>query len=223
MIKVSANSIEDCILKASKELKCSCVDLDYEIISYPSKGFLGIGKKDAQIVVNLKQKTIVKNKIERISIEQAVENISNEINEMFALLPLKLDKIEVSKYDSNTILIHFKGKDSALLIGEKGYRYKAISYLLFNWINTEYGLNMRLEIESFLLSQEAMMSNCLEPIIEQIKNSNESYTTKPFDGILVYIALKKLREHFPNRCIMVKTNEKNETYIIVNAESQSAK
>lgn len=219
MIKVSANSIEDCLLKASKELKCSCMDLDYEIVSYPSRGFLGIGKKEAQIIVNLKQKPFAKNKVEKISIEQVVENISNEINEMFALLPLKLDKIKVSKYDSNTILIHFKGEDSALLIGEKGYRYKAVSYLLFNWINAEYGLNTRLEIESFLLSQETMMSNYLAPIITHIKNSNESYITKPFDGILVYIALKELREHFPNRCIMVKTNERNETYIMVNAES----
>lgn len=221
MIKISANSIEECLLKASKELKCSCIDLDYEIVSYPSKGFLGFGKKEAQIVVNLKPKQNLKAKVEKVQIEQAIENISNEINEMFALLPLKLDKIEVSKYNANTILIHFKGKDSALLIGEKGYRYKAISYLLFNWINAEYGLNIRLEIESFLLSQETMIANYLAPIISQIKNSKEAYTTKTFDGILVYIALKELREHFPNRYIMIKTNDKNETYIMVHAETQT--
>ncbi|RDU64837.1 Jag N-terminal domain-containing protein [Helicobacter sp. MIT 14-3879] len=216
MIKISASSIEECLLKASSELNCSCIDLEYEIIQKPSKGFLGIGKKEAQIVVNLKSKPS-KNKANKYCFEDALNKISDEINELFSLLPFELDKIEVSKYSQNTILIHFKGKDSALLIGEKGYRYKAISYLLFNWINTQYGLNIRLEIESFLASQETMIANYLAPIIENIKHSKELFITKPLDGILAYIALKELRSHLPDRYIMVKTNENNETYIVIQA------
>lgn len=218
MIKISAPTIEDALLQASKDLNCSCIDLDYEIIQYPSDGIFGIRKKEAKIVVSLKSKpTKEKHTCEqkKYCLDEAINEISKEINELFALMPFKLDDIEISKYDSNTILICFKGEDSALLIGEKGYRYKAISYLLFNWINPKYGLNIRLEIEKFLSNQEDMIQAYLEPIIKEIKDSNKAFTTKPFDGILVYIALKILRTHLPDRYIMVKTNENDETFIVV--------
>ena len=37
--------------------------------------------------------------------------------------------------DDNTLYIEFSGEDAALLIGKEGYRYKALSYILFNWIH----------------------------------------------------------------------------------------
>lgn len=304
MTKFTAPTIELALLEASKELKCSIVDLEYEIIEKPSKGFLGLGKRDAKIVVSQKRKnrhsfaneresaresreresvreskfapksanqspnrganqdTFEQNKREshydfrgesreskRESYEpyresareiggesiresahkpyespkydsndideSIIHKIHKEINELFALLPIKLSKIEVSKFEKNTILIHFKGADAALLIGERGYRYKAISYLLFNWLNAEYGVNIRLEIESFLVSQEAMISHYLAPIIEELKDSDEPFATKTFDGILAYIALKELRAKLHGKNIVLKTNENDESYVLI--------
>ncbi|MDE6886077.1 MAG: Jag N-terminal domain-containing protein [Helicobacteraceae bacterium] len=225
MLKISAPNIEQALLKASVELNCSCVDLEYEVVQYPSNGIFGIGKKEAKIIASLKSnlsKQPTTSQSKKYCFDEILEKISSEINELFSLLPFELDKIEVKKYDSNTILLHFKGKDSALLIGEKGYRYKAISYLLFNWINSKYGLNTRLEIESFLASQENMIANYLEPIITNIKQSNKTFITKPLDGILVYIALKKLRSQFPDRMITIKTNGHNENCIIITQYNESA-
>ena len=219
MIKISASDIEEALLKASKELNCSCVDLEYEVVQEPSNGLFGcIGKKDAIIVASIKEKQkkiLQPSENKKYKIEDAIIEIREEINELFSHLPFKLSEINVEKYDSNTISIHFKGEDSALLIGEKGYRYKAISYLLFNWINPKYGFNIRLEIERFLANQEEMIGTYLEPIIKDIKKTNGTFSTKPFDGVLVYIALKILRENLPNRFIMIKTKEHNETYIVV--------
>lgn len=298
MTKFTAPTIELALLEASKELKCSIVDLEYEIIEKPSKGFLGLGKRDAKIVVSPKRKnrhsfaneresreresvreskfapknanqspnrganydTFEQNKSNydfrgevreskhesyepyRESVreivgesiresahkpyespkydsndidESIIHKIHKEINELFALLPIKLSKIEVSKFEKNTILIHFKGADAALLIGERGYRYKAISYLLFNWLNAEYGVNIRLEIESFLVSQEAMISHYLAPIIEELKDSDEPFATKTFDGILAYIALKELRAKLHGKNIVLKTNENDESYVLI--------
>ena len=218
MIKISASGLDEALLKAAKELNCSCIDLDYEVIQEPRNGLFGcFGKKEAIIIASIKEKSTPKppSETKKQKIEKAIKEIKIEINELFSYLPLKLDEIIVEKYNSNTISIHFKGEDSALLIGEKGYRYKAISYLLFNWINPKYGFNIRLEIEKFLANQEEMVEAYLTPIIEEIKNTNEPFETKPFDGVLAYIALKILRENLPDRFIMVKTNEHNETYVVV--------
>lgn len=218
MIKISASDVEQALLIASKELNCSCIDLDYEVVQQPSNGLFGIGKKNAIIVASIKEKQNKKsqhNEIKKLKIEDVLVEIKQEINDLFSKLPFEINEIEVNKYDSSIISIQFKGTDSALLIGEKGYRYKAISYLLFNWINPKYGFNIRLEIEKFLSNQEEMIEAYLEPIIKEIKQSNNAFTTKPFDGVLAYIALKILRENLPDRFIMIKKNEHNETYIVV--------
>lgn len=233
MLKISAETIEEALLKASKELNTEILNLDYEIIQYPASGIFGLGKKQAQIVASIKTKDKRHEKNEQINaqdskiestnkpdskniLESKLDEIKLEVNALFKNLPFNIDEIEVSIYDTNTILFHFKGQDSALLIGEKGYRYKAISYLLFNWINAKYHLNTRLEIECFLASQENMIDNYLNGIIDQIATSTKAFQTKPLDGILGYIALKKLRARFPDRFSILKTNEYGENYIIIN-------
>lgn len=107
------------------------------------------------------------------------------------------------------------GEDSALLIGKEGYRYKAISYMIFNWINHKYDLMLRLEIAEFLKNQEEMIANYLLPTIETVKTNGKAQT-KPLDGVLAYIALKQLREEFPNKYVSFRLNNNGERYIIIN-------
>lgn len=144
-----------------------------------------------------------------------ISQIKSDLNALFSLLPIKLNPIEVSLRDKNTIFIYFTGKDAALLIGEKGYRYKALSYLLYNWLNTAYNVNIRLEIESFLSNQEAMISAYLAPIIEMLRTSDAPFTTKPFDGILAYIALKELRTKLKGKSIVLQNSGDDEACILI--------
>jgi len=147
--------------------------------------------------------------------EIIIDDIKQKINELFATTCYKLDEIDVCFYNDETIYITFKGEDAALLIGKEGYRYKALSYILFNWIHEKYNLMLRLEVAEFLAAQEEAIYNYLIPVIQTIKD-NGFYKTKPLDGVLVHIALKKLRDEFPNKYVAVKTNVKGDKYILVN-------
>lgn len=147
--------------------------------------------------------------------EQMVAEIKTQVNELFSKLCYEIDEIEVSILDEQTVYIEFNGEDSALLIGKEGYRYKALSYILFNWINEKYGMMLRLEVAQFLTNQEQAVYAYLEPVIQTIKEEGY-YKTKVFDGILVHIALSKLREEFPDKYVAVKTNQRGEKYILVN-------
>ena len=130
------------------------------------------------------------------NIDDVVQEIKEKVNKLFEQTCFKIDSINVSKYDDETIYIEFNGADSALLIGKEGYRYKALSYILFNWIQEKYGLMLRLEVAEFLKNQETSIHNYLEPLIENIHDMGYG-KTKYLDGILVHIALKRLREEFP--------------------------
>ncbi|MWV61770.1 protein jag [Helicobacter saguini] len=147
--------------------------------------------------------------------ESDCKEIQAELKELLKFLPLDLSKVQVRVHDEHTLFILIDGLDAALLIGQKGYRYKSLSYLLFNWINAKYGYSVRLEIAQFLKNQEEMMHAYLQPIIETAKAEGKAQT-KPLDGILTHIALKILREALPNKYIVFRDTPEGEKYITIN-------
>ncbi len=144
-----------------------------------------------------------------------LEEIEAGINALFAQSCFDVSLTEVDYYDEKTVKVKFDGPDAALLIGKEGYRYKALSYMLFNWINPKYNLLLRLEIAEFLENQEDQVRKYLEPIKKGIERYGKGQT-KPLDGVLVQIALKELRVAFPDKYVAIRNNSIGEKYIIVN-------
>ncbi|WP_187894507.1 Jag N-terminal domain-containing protein [Helicobacter pylori] len=255
-IEIKAKTLEEALIQASIALNCPIINLQYEVIQTPSKGFLNIGKKEAIILVGVKEvkeesvketntKEIHQNhqnnieekkqkletetpQEERITPKPPKKNpkeeshngdklheIKQELKDLFSHLPYKINKVEVSLYEPGVLLIDIDGEDSALLIGEKGYRYKALSYLLFNWIHPAYGYSIRLEISTFLQNQEKVMDTQLQSTIMTVHEVGKGQMKAP-DGVLTYIALKKLRKAFPNKYVSIKTNLNDEKYIVIN-------
>jgi spoIIIJ-associated protein len=147
--------------------------------------------------------------------DMILENIKTELVRLFKFSCYKIEITKVEFFDENTVYIEFDGEDSALLIGKDGYRYKALSYMLFNWVNNKYNLMIRLEISSFLKNQEEMIDKYLESVIARVEKEGNA-KTKPLNGILVYIALSKLRDKFPNKYVSVKDGFDDTKFIIIN-------
>jgi spoIIIJ-associated protein len=144
--------------------------------------------------------------------------LSREIEERLSALMqttcFEIDTVEVDVIDG-TAYIFIDGEDAALLIGKEGYRYNALSYLLYNWIHNEYDLFVKLEIAQFLASQQEMIRNYIQPVIEHVHQHGWG-KTRPLDGILVHIALEQLREEFPNKYVAIKRTRQGERYILIN-------
>ncbi|GAA9372218.1 Jag N-terminal domain-containing protein [Helicobacter pylori] len=255
-IEIKAKTLEEALIQASIALNCPIINLQYEVIQTPSKGFLNIGKKEAIILASVKesvkavkeesvkethtkeihqnaeekkqnletetpQEEIITPKPPKKNLKEESHNgdklheIKQELKDLFSHLPYKINKVEVSLYEPGVLLIDIDGEDSALLIGEKGYRYKALSYLLFNWIHPAYGYSIRLEISTFLQNQEKVMEVQLQSTIMTVHEVGKGQMKAP-DGVLTYIALKKLRKAFPNKYVSIKTNLNDEKYIVIN-------
>jgi spoIIIJ-associated protein len=149
------------------------------------------------------------------------DEIEKSITRLMKTSCFDIDTIEVDVFN-NIAHIFVDGEDAALLIGKEGYRYNALSYMLFNWINARYNLYIKLEIAEFIQSQEEMIVNYLKPIIEHIEQNGRG-KTKPLDGILVQIALEQLRARFPNKYVAIKTAKDNRKFIIINNFNSSKK
>jgi len=155
------------------------------------------------------------NKKPKVEVSIAVEEIRKDINSLFTHSCFELDEIKVEVYNEDTVLVEFGGTDSALLIGKEGYRYKSLSYLLYNWINIKYNLNVRLEIAEFLKNQEEMIGKYLVGVIERINNTGRAQT-KILDGVLVKIALEALRAEFPDKYVGIKSGREGGRFIVIN-------
>jgi len=157
---------------------------------------------------------VIEDKNESIVYDELALRIENELKNLFSYSCFEIDVIEVDVRD-NTALIFIDGDDAALLIGKEGYRYNALSYMLFNWLHTKYELFIKLEIAEFLTSQQEMIRSYIKPVIETVEKTGRA-KTRFLDGILVQIALEQLREHFPDKYVAVKTSKDGKKFVIIN-------
>ncbi|MEN8146467.1 MAG: Jag N-terminal domain-containing protein [Campylobacterota bacterium] len=148
-------------------------------------------------------------------VEAIAAEVKTQINTLFSKICFELNEIDVTVYDENTLMLDFNGNDAALLIGKEGYRYKALSYMIFNWINAKYGLQLRLEIAEFLKNQEESITRYLVGVCESIERDGRAQT-KILDGVLVQIALKQLRDQYPDKYVAIRSTRDGAKFIIVN-------
>jgi len=147
---------------------------------------------------------------------EVAEEIKEKIDGLFKNACFEIDEIKVCEHDDKTILVEFTGKDAALLIGKEGYRYKALSYMLYNWINAVYQLQLRLEIAEFLKNQEEMIRKYLEGVYTNIDRDGKAQT-KILDGVLVQIALRELRAAYPDKYVAIRSTRDGAKFIIINS------
>ncbi|WP_292658744.1 Jag N-terminal domain-containing protein [Nitratifractor sp.] len=274
MKKIEAATLEEAYRIACDTFGCSMTELKYEIVQYPSQGFLGLFAKPAIIVASAEERKTndrsllqpaapeveaVSQKVEptpetsgerdvssderaeerengshekiierffdeekrtEASEESAVDEsvlakeIEEKILELMEVSCFDIDVVEVDVID-DTAYIFLDGEDAALLIGKEGYRYNALSYLLFNWIHGNYRLFIKLEIAQFLSSQQEMIRHYIQPVIEHVRQEGWG-RTRPLDGILVQIALEQLREEFPDKYVAIKRQRDGGRYVLIN-------
>ena len=221
MIEITAKTLEEAYTKASTELNASIVDLDIEIVQNASSGFLGMFSKPA--IINVSTKGAQKNKLQPKKEEESRDSketnkikyeIKEGVNRILDASCFNVDLVEL-RVDDEEVYIKLDGEDVALMIGKEGYRYKALSYLLHNWIKIKYNLNISLEIAEFLKNQEEMIHKYLIGIKEKIDNNGKAQT-KPLDGILVKIALGELRSVYPEKYVAIRTLRDGRKIVIVN-------
>ena len=146
--------------------------------------------------------------------DEMINEIKTKLDELLSASDFAVSVSEVRKYDDDNVYIKLDGEDAALLIGKEGYRYKALSYMIYNWISIKYNLSIILEISEFLQNQERILNEYLSGIIEKVKTTGRAYT-RAYDGALVKFAVDRLRAEFPDKYVGVKST-KNGKIVVIN-------
>lgn len=141
--------------------------------------------------------------------------LSKEIYNLLTLLPYEIDQVKVKIEKDSYANVEITGRDCGLLIGERGYRYSAIYYLLSIWIKKDYGLGLRLEIADFLKNKEKEVEAYLEEHYDMI-TSRTFFQSQSFDPLTTSIALRRFREAIPNKYIVARQISEFESVIVIN-------
>jgi len=149
----------------------------------------------------------------KLSPDEIQKEIEESLKNLIKLSCFDIDVVEVDIIDG-CACIFMDGDDAPLLIGKEGYRYNALSYLLYNWIQPKYDLRVQLEIASFVTTQREMIKNFIQPVIEHIKSEGWG-RTRPLEGVLIHLALEELRKEFPDKYVAIKRDRDGNRYILV--------
>ena len=157
-----------------------------------------------------------KEKQKAVVTDENLIEIKEKLSALFKSSEFKIEVSEVSKIDENSIYIKLDGEDSALLIGKEGHRYKALSYMIYNWISIRYNLAVVFEVAEFLQNQRKFIDSYVDALVQ--KSGDERIVTKSFDGAFVKIVADKLKQAYPDRIVGIKST-RNGKIVIVDEKS----
>jgi spoIIIJ-associated protein len=144
------------------------------------------------------------------------EDIAKELKTLLDISCFSIEIKDLYLIDKSTIYIELNGDDAPLLIGKDGHRYSSFSYMLFHWIKEKYNLSLRLEIAQFLQKQEYYLERELTPFIENLYHYGYG-KSKEFEGVMLHLALERVKKEFPNASIITKPKNSNKKSIVVNS------
>lgn len=205
-MQIIDKTLEGAIDRAIKETNCSIRELEYEIIQLPKAGFLGFFKKDAIIEVKVKKK-----------IEASVlENIKNDLENMFCNDYFDIKEIKVTPANENSVNVEFITNSYESIIGKDAHKYKALDIIINHLISIKYTLHARVEICGVLAK---LRENLEKHLIEVRTKINEigKAQTRPLETSLLNLVYEELLKEFSHKNIVIKDSSQGR-YIAIYGE-----
>ena len=230
-------TVKDAILKAVESLGVNEEELEIKVVQEPVRGILGIGQKDAQIEVSLKETTVA----EMLDIEETVVIEENKVeNESVAIKSgIKEEKIARAtafikeiisqlgytveyfiREEQNFVIINIRGKNAGKLIGKRGETLYAIQYLVNIAANKKDEANLKflIDIEDFRKKREKTLINLANKLARQVKESGNKVVLEPMNPLerkIIHTALQK----FPD-IDTSSEGEEGQRHIVISLKAQ---
>ncbi len=196
-VETEGKTTEEAIHKACEELGASRQELEIEVLSNGSSGFLGMGAKNARIRATVKEKSVPP--ISEVRPFRAVPDPqAAETAKKILLDILRLLEVEATvdlKEESERILLNIKGDGSGLLIGRKGQTLDALEYLINKIVHKDAEDKKRIVVdtENYRLRREDSLVQLAQRLAEKAKRLGRPVTISPMsahDRRIIHLALQ---------------------------------
>ncbi|NLI88918.1 MAG: protein jag [Epulopiscium sp.] len=201
-------TVDDAITEALVELMVTRDNVDIEILEKGSKGFLGIGAKDAKVRVSVKEKDkeviLDEPVLEEPTISIEKDDASDLINpaqigEEFLAEILEKMGVEAeieTKTSKNQIDMNISGEKMGLIIGKRGETLDAIQYLVNLAVNknTDTYTRVIIDTENYRKRREETLRKLANRLAKRAAQTNQKVVLEPmnpYDRRIIHAALQK--------------------------------
>lgn len=196
-----AKSVETAIEEALQELNVSRDKVDIEIIDEGSKGFLGIGAKDAVVNVTLKENAapvhskaaapaakdsaaqeksapVKKIKKDLGAPEDAAKKFLDDI-----FKAMELDVKVTSRMEDGTVVIELEGDNMGIVIGKRGDTLDSLQYLtslVVNQCSDDY-IKVSIDTENYREKRSEALLALSNRLAAKVEKTGRKFTLEPMN------------------------------------------
>ncbi len=209
-LKYSAATVEDAITKATTELGVTSDQIKYTVLEKGSKGFLGIGSKEAVIEVEVSDGVIPKEEKTEKKEQKAekpekkeekkpekkepakVKTTENDVahfeegkkflEDVFEKMGMKVT-VEYELDEEDTLSINLTGEGMGVLIGKRGQTLDSLQYLTSLVVNRsgEHYIRVKLDTENYRARRKETLESLAKNIAYKVKRTRKSMSLEPMN------------------------------------------
>ncbi|HEY3311499.1 MAG TPA: RNA-binding cell elongation regulator Jag/EloR [Anaerolineales bacterium] len=209
-LEVIAPSVDDAINRGLEQLGVSREMLDIEILDEGSKGFLGIGGRQARLRLTLKGADVA-TEVEDVPLagtvqaasqadpvlEFATQTTSELLEKMKVKARVTARYGEPDGSDEVPVMIDVHGDDLSILIGRRAETLNAIQYILALIISKEanHWVQVQVDVEGYRARRERQLRQLARRMAEQAIRTGKRQLLEPMSAAERRIIHLELRGH----------------------------
>lgn len=192
-VETEGKTTDEAVTAALKLLNAERDQVEIEVLSQASKGFLGIGGKKARIRATLRSPLEVVVGEPSLSRQETGERARKVLSEVLELMSIEASvALEVSPEE---VLLRIDGKEGGILIGRKGQTLDALEYLVNRIVSrSEEGeVHVVLDTENYRERRKKSLEELALRLGERAKRRRKTVTLNPLsprDRRVVHLALQ---------------------------------
>lgn len=205
-VEMTGKNVDEALKNALEVLNASKDDVEVEVIDEGSKGFLGIGNKEAKIIVTLKNNP-----------EKKAKNFLDGLFKIWG------EEVEVITNISDGILkIELKGDNMGSVIGKRGETLDALQHLTSLNVNTgdDEFIKVSLDTENYREKRNQTLAELAKKLAVRVAKTRKNMTLEPMNSYERRIIHATLQDdkyvttysvgQSPNRKVVIAYGKKSE-------------
>ena len=169
-VEFKGKTLDEALMQASVELGCASTDLEYNVVSEGSTGFLGLIGSKPFVISARKKKTFV-------------DDVREYLETLFKAMDIQADiKIEFNETE-NLIDFDVDVPELVFLIVKSGHKLDAINYLISLAVNkkSDSYIRVKLDTENYRARRKETLENLAKNIAFKVKRTKRSFALEPMN------------------------------------------